>query len=490
MSGHAIDATGGMLLGQRFRLVEVLGEGAMGAVWRATDSVTGDDVAVKLLHPHMAGDAGLAARFEREIAAGRRLAHRNVSNVVADGIEPCGRYMVMPLLTGHDLRRELGEGIGVRRTVAIARQVLAALEHVHGLGLVHRDVKPENLRLVPDAEGDERVVLIDFGLVRGAGMPADDRPLTQHGRVFGTPWYMAPEQAAGGTIDHRVDLYALGAVMFEMLTGKPPFDGTLVAVLHDHMYTDVPALPSWVPVELAELVARLLAKQPRMRPQTAREAAMALEAAVASVASRPTLHTRRTHAEPAFELGSAVDVVGAGRRPAPILERGGVGPKLAAATVAAAAAVALWFTAADPSSPAPADVVETIAADAIAPVAAPRVTVPATPSPAPTATPPVLAAVDTSPRAPAIDTPVVDAPVVDTPVVEPPSKPSRPSSTRPRPPRPHSKPDLPTPPREEPTRVLKPSKPPRTTSKVPGIDAQDVARNPDGSIRMRPRATA
>lgn len=505
MSVHAIDATGGMLLGQRFRLIDLLGEGAMGAVWRATDEQTGVVVAVKLLHPHMANDSGLAARFEREIAAGRRLDHPNLVRAIAAGTESCGRYMVMSLLAGHDLRSELGEGIGVRRTVAVTRQILSALEHVHGIGLIHRDVKPENLRLVPEHDADDRVVLMDFGLVRSSGVQSEERPLTQHGRVFGTPWYMAPEQAAGAAIDHRVDLYATGAVMFEMLTGKPPFDGTLVAVLHHHMYTETPSLPTWVPRELAELVARLLAKHPDDRPESASEALRMLDAAIARVASRPTLFTASVHDEPAFVLGTAFESFGAGERPAAILHRNRFGGRLTAALVAAAAAVAVWFVVdrADVDAPPAIANEQTITEPApVAPIA--TNTIPVAPAPTPVVTPVVPAPVVAPVVIPDLEVPTTTPVIVavdDKPVVDPPrgagvERPDPPRSLPPRTQPPRTQPPctqpprtLPPPPTDTPPRTLKSSKPPRNTQKVPGLATQPARRNADGTIKIGPRTS-
>ncbi|MBC8068108.1 MAG: serine/threonine protein kinase, partial [Deltaproteobacteria bacterium] len=261
----------GKVLAQRYRLDEQLGRGAMGTVYRGRDLEADRVVAVKVLHPGLASDPAIIERFTREAEAAAQLDHRNCVQVLAAGRTPDGtRFLVMPLLEGGELRREIHGGMPLRRVVDIVLQVLAGLEHAHSRGFIHRDVKPENVLLVADADGGETAKLVDFGLVKPITLARHDRALTAIGKVFGTPWYMAPEQAAGEHIDARADLYAVGIMMFEMLTGAPPFDGdSLAAVLHKHMFAELPALPTWLPMPIAALIRRLAAKRRDDRPASA-----------------------------------------------------------------------------------------------------------------------------------------------------------------------------------------------------------------------------
>ena len=173
----------GTVIAGRYRLEGIIGEGAMGTVYRVLDLQTQAIVAMKVLHAHIAADARLAARFEREIDAGRRLVHPNLVPVIDDGrAHELGRFLVMPLLGGTDLRAEIAGGVGLRRSIALVDQLLSALAHVHALGLVHRDVKPENIRILRDADGEERLLLLDFGLVKPIGAKPSEPFARSHWR--------------------------------------------------------------------------------------------------------------------------------------------------------------------------------------------------------------------------------------------------------------------------------------------------------------------
>lgn len=255
------EALVGQVLGGRYRLDAVLGIGAMGAVYRAYHTGLERAVAVKLLHRDLMNSDEMRARFSREAAAISKLDHPNCVRVTDFGNEDEHQYLVMELLQGTTLGHELDEPLPPLRAIELLDEVLAGLEHAHGHGLVHRDVKPENVFLARDG-AKTRAKLLDFGIVKlqeGAG----GRQLTQMGMIFGTPHFMSPEQAQGSETDARTDLYATGVILYEMLAGHLPFDGDdPIKVLRQQIRDEPPPLPSSVPDPLRGLVARLLAKKP------------------------------------------------------------------------------------------------------------------------------------------------------------------------------------------------------------------------------------
>jgi serine/threonine protein kinase len=285
-SGDEQGATGptlvGMIIADRYQIEEELGRGGMGAVYRARHVTLGRHVAVKVLHPKLTADPTVSKRFDREALAASKLDHPNCVQVIDFGTTADGmKYLVMQLLEGKELRDELGWPMNHRRAVRLAAQILRALEHAHRKGLVHRDLKPENVFIVRDDDGEEHIKLVDFGIVKLLDAEGTHEKLTRAGLVFGTPRYMAPEQAAGGKIDERTDLYAVGILLHEMLDGKPPFDADeATIVLGMHMIDDPPCLPAEVPAAIGTVVSRLLAKSPGERPASAKDAREALEAAL------------------------------------------------------------------------------------------------------------------------------------------------------------------------------------------------------------------
>lgn len=247
-----------------------LGRGGMGTVFEAVDDA-GVGVAVKTLSAHLGDDAGLRVRFAVEIEALKALRHPGIVRLLAFGEQDGRPFYAMELVRGRSLEEILKSGrrFDWRETAAIAGDVARALKSAHDQGIVHRDLKPANL-LFPDVPGAEsRVKLADFGIARLFG----DVGHTQAGTVVGTAEYMAPEQAAGLPIDARVDLYALGLVMFAMITGRPPFrGGDVTEVLRRQRKEQPPrisAIVPEVPRQVDELVARLLAKDPADRPPNA-----------------------------------------------------------------------------------------------------------------------------------------------------------------------------------------------------------------------------
>ncbi len=267
-----------MILAGRYELGEVLGRGGMGVVYRARDLALERVVAVKCLPATSADDAVAGARFEREALAAAALPHPNIVTVFDAGRDGVERFIVMECVSGRSLDRLLSEtgAFEWRLAVAVGRQVASALAAAHQAGIVHRDIKPGNVML--DDAGTVKV--LDFGIVRldqGA-------TLTQTATVLGSAQYLAPELAHGAEADARSDIYALGCVLYELLTGGPPFQGDQpAAVLAQHMSASprpVCELVPAVPVGLSELVARLLAKDPARRPADAAE----LEAELAEIA--------------------------------------------------------------------------------------------------------------------------------------------------------------------------------------------------------------
>ena len=326
----------GRSIGDRYRVVARLGRGGMGALYRAHDTTLDRSVAVKVLNPALVAEPTVAQRFDREALAVSRLDHPNCVRVFDAGAMPDGgKYIVMQLLEGRELRHVIAEGpIAPARAVDLAMQVLRGLEHAHRRGLVHRDLKPENVFVVVDDDGREVVKLVDFGIVKL--LSGDDQKLTRAGLVFGTPRYMSPEQVTGGKIDERADLYAVGVLLFEMLTGAPPFDADQAGMLmRMHVLSDVPPLPESVPADVRAIVLRLLEKSPSDRFASAREVIDALTAARLVTAPPPVRRPTPAAAPITPAMGPPL------RLPDPYVPRTRNRPSALAAFVAALFVVAL-----------------------------------------------------------------------------------------------------------------------------------------------------
>jgi serine/threonine protein kinase len=254
-----------------YRIVEQAGSGGMGVVYRAEETgLGGRPVALKLLPPALAGDPDFRARFLREMRVAAAIDHPNIVPIYRAGEDRGLLYLAMRYVHASDLRRVLeSEGrLEPGRALAILDQVARALDAAHARGLVHRDVKPGNILLAPPVlDGDpEHVYLVDFGLARSAN---DDRSIGGDGSFLGTPRYAAPEQAAGRPVDGRTDGYALGCVLHECLTGRPPFpDGPGEAVLLAHLEAPPPRVTIHrpdLPPAIDQVIARALAKSPEDR---------------------------------------------------------------------------------------------------------------------------------------------------------------------------------------------------------------------------------
>jgi serine/threonine-protein kinase len=280
----------GKTFSDRYELLELVGQGGMGAVYRAIDKQMSDRiVAVKVLAPALVSDEKQVLRFEQEARAASRLRHPNTISVLDFGRSDEGHiFMVIEFLTGETLTATLRRGrLEPSRAVYIMRQVCKSLAEAHALNIVHRDLKPDNIFVCEIYGEKDFVKVIDFGIAKF--IEDEHAELTQAGKMFGTPRYLSPEQAQGLKLDNRSDLYSLGVILFEMLTGKPPFVADEpIAVAIKHVQAQPPRLADVrddlaLPEAFEALVARLLEKQPEARFQAAEEVVVALDEAVGSL---------------------------------------------------------------------------------------------------------------------------------------------------------------------------------------------------------------
>ena len=330
----------GRVIAGRYAIERVIGRGGMGYVFEAKHVAVGRRVAVKILRPEAARSAEAVTRFHREARAAASIGHKRIVEVLDFGHGDDGAYLVMELLEGADLAsivREKG-ALPVARAVGIARQVADGLRAAHAQGIVHRDLKSGNV-FVSQRDGRDSVKILDFGVSKVIALDEveGEGPSTHQGALLGTPHTMAPEQGTDGrSVDHRADLYALGCILFEMLTGTLPFTGsTPVEVLYKHVH-EAPRRPSslrpdgTIPRALDDLVVKLLAKDREKRPPDAqalidaldridldrrgarkRFAVLAVVSVVialgAVIAARPTSHTAVT-ARPSPDAASDASV--------------------------------------------------------------------------------------------------------------------------------------------------------------------------------------
>lgn len=298
------DPLAGRVLSGRYRLVEVLGRGGMGAVYRAHHILMDKPVAVKVLRQELASDTEAVARFHREARSASRLDHDHIIRVTDFGQTDDGLlFLVMELLDGENLAQVLRRGpLPWRRAATIGRDIALGLAHAHEQGVIHRDLKPENIVLVRRGKSARQMVkVLDFGLaklihdVSGAGSPGGDgaeddaaRSLTRTGAVFGTPEYMSPEQAEGRGLGPHTDLYALGVVAYQMVSGVLPFTAPTFLALIAKTVNEPPPPPTQqnpgidLPPQLEALIMQCLAKEPVERPTSAEEIAESLDQILAA----------------------------------------------------------------------------------------------------------------------------------------------------------------------------------------------------------------
>jgi serine/threonine protein kinase len=275
------DALIGTIVEDRYLVESELGAGAMGRVYRARHIKVGREVAIKVMRADLSSEARLVERFEREALIAAQLQHPNVVGVLDVGTTPTGEsLMVMELAPGRPLSDLVGAPMPHARAVNLLTQLLRGLSHAHAAGLIHRDLKPDNVLL----DDDDHARIVDFGIAvlrDRTGAPAGRR-LTEAGLVVGTPMYMAPEQATGKPIDHRADLFSLGVIGYELLAGATPFEGTAAEVALANVTKDPPWIADRVrgvavdPL-LEAFVRKLMARRLADRFESAHAALLALE---------------------------------------------------------------------------------------------------------------------------------------------------------------------------------------------------------------------
>jgi serine/threonine protein kinase/tetratricopeptide (TPR) repeat protein len=253
----------------RYQIIEELGKGGMGKVYKVWDTEVREKVALKLLNPLTAGDEKTIERFRNELKLARQIAHRNVCRMYHLAREDETYYITMECVAGEDLKssiRRMGP-LSIGKAISIAQQVCRGLSEAHRLGVIHRDLKPHNIMV--DREGNARIM--DFGIARSLRT----KGITDTGVVVGTPEYMSPEQVEGKQVDQRSDIYSLGAILFEMITGKVPFDGdTPLSIAVKHTTTASPdprELNHQIPEELSRVILRCMEKDKRARYQSAQD---------------------------------------------------------------------------------------------------------------------------------------------------------------------------------------------------------------------------
>lgn len=293
----------GTVLAGRYVVKRRIGEGGMGLVYEAVHRDIDKRVAIKVLRDDLSRRPEVVARFRQEAKSASRIGHENIVDISDFGETPSGAsYFIMEFLEGEDLANVLGREATVEagRACSIVLQCCRALSATHAKGIVHRDIKPENIFLTTRDGVPDFVKIVDFGIAKMSDIETEGAPgrkLTKTGMIFGTPEYMSPEQAAGKELDHRVDIYALGIILYECLAGRVPFIGdTFMGVLTQHLFADLPPIEeinsdAEVSPELELVIRKALAKDPDDRYQDTEELAEAIRFALDGRLSPATART-------------------------------------------------------------------------------------------------------------------------------------------------------------------------------------------------------
>jgi eukaryotic-like serine/threonine-protein kinase len=289
-----VDPLIGQVLDGRYKIEKVLGEGGMGIVYKAVHTALGKPLAIKVLRPEVSKNEEIVMRFKQEAQSASQIGNPHIIDIsdfgtLADG----STYFAMEFLTGRSLTAALAEKqFTTERTVHVVRQIADALGAAHEIGIVHRDMKPDNVQLLDRGGAKDFVKVLDFGIAKVGGSTSK---LTQAGQVFGTPHYMSPEQCAGTNVDHRTDIYAVGVILYEMATGKVPFDAdNLMGILTKHLY-ETPIAPHELapPVDVAPameaIILKCLQKKPEQRYQSMAELSADLEAVARGLTPRAVI---------------------------------------------------------------------------------------------------------------------------------------------------------------------------------------------------------
>jgi serine/threonine protein kinase len=276
----------GQVLSDKYEIVSLIGMGASGTVYRARHRLLGRDVAIKVMHPHLIADPKSSVRFWQEAKALGSFNHPMIVNVLDFGLTPSGQlYTIVDLLDGASLQVVLAAErcLPITRALRIFVMLADALAYVHQKGIIHRDIKPANIMLVTSEDGREIPKLVDFGLIKSEFDKGNKQSLTQLGELIGSPLYMSPEQCVGQDVDHRTDIFALGCVMYETLSGVVPLSGSTAVETMNLRVFDKPkpfaeACPDVpIPESLERIVFKALAKHSVDRYQSAQEFQCELE---------------------------------------------------------------------------------------------------------------------------------------------------------------------------------------------------------------------
>jgi serine/threonine-protein kinase len=345
----------GMRVGE-YEIRGLLGQGGMGTVYTGVHPVIGKEVAIKVLDPRLASADGIVDRFVREARAVNKIRHPNIIDIFAFGhAASLGHYFVMPRLVGETLgARVARQPLGLAEAVPVFEQIADALDAAHGAGVLHRDLKPDNVFLVADRRGRITVQLLDFGIAK---LLDGGAAVTRSGLQMGTPLFMSPEQWEGVDVDQRTDVYALGVMLHHALTGRYPFEATSPIVLMNMHATRTPIAPSahGAPVAIEPVIARALAKSRHDRQASAGELYAELAAAAAAgdahPAPRPVAPAVAAGVTPAAPVTTLSGSIGVDERPASSRTRMvlGLGGMLAAGAAVAITAIAMTGHPPDPA---------------------------------------------------------------------------------------------------------------------------------------------